>query len=50
MGEHGALQTVNFSSIIVKHKGASPMPLTICISFVFIAKTGKLSHTFESYL
>ena len=47
MGEHDALQIINFSSITVKLKGASPMCLPVCISFVFIAKSGKLSHTFR---
>jgi len=47
MGEHDVLQTFNFSFITVKLKGASPLLLPVCISFVFIAKTGKLSHTFR---
>jgi len=47
MGGYDALQTINFSSITVKLKGASPLPLPVCISFIFIAKTGKLSHTFR---
>ena len=46
MGEYDALQSINFSSIIVKLKGASPLPLPICITFIFIANKGKLSHTF----
>jgi len=47
MREYDTLQIINFSSIIIKLKGASPMPLPICISFIFIAKTSKLSHTFR---
>ena len=47
MGEYDALQIINFSFITVKLKGAFPLPLPICISFIFIAKTSKLSHTFR---
>ena len=47
MGEHYALQTINFSTNIVKLKGASLLPLPVCISFIFITKIGKLSHTFR---
>ena len=47
MREHDALQIINFSSITVKLKGVSPLPLPICISFIFIAKICKLSHTFR---
>ena len=44
--EYGTLQIINLSSITVKLKGASPLSLLVCISFIFIAKTAKLSHTF----
>ena len=46
--EHDALQTINFSFITVKLKSASLMPLLVCISFIFIAKTGKPSHTSDN--
>jgi len=48
MGEYDVLQIINFSSITVKLKGASLLPLRVCISFIFIAKAGKLSHIFRS--
>jgi len=44
--EYDALQITNFSFITVKLKGVSPLPLPVYIPFIFIAKTGKLSHTF----
>ena len=47
MKEYDALQITNFSSITVKLKGVFPLPLPVCISFISIAKTGKLSHTFR---
>ena len=47
MGEHDALQTIIFSSITVKLKGASPLPLPLCVTFIFTVKIGKLSHTFR---
>ena len=50
IGGHDVLQTINFSSTTVKLKGASPLSLPVCISFIFITKTGKLSHTFRIIL
>ena len=47
MGEYDALQIINFSSIIVKLKGSSPLPLPVCVTFIFAVKTSKLSHTFR---
>jgi len=47
MGEYDALQIINFSSITLKLKGVSSLPLPVRISFIFIAKIGKLSHTFR---
>jgi len=47
MGEYDALQIINFSSITIKLKGASPQSLRVCISFIFITKIGKLSYTFR---
>jgi len=49
MREHDVLQIINFSSVTVKFKGASPLPLPVCIT-VFTVKTGKLSHTLGSSL
>ena len=46
IGEHDALQIISFSSVTVKFKGASLLPLPICIT-VFTVKTCKLSHTFR---
>ena len=38
MEEYDGSQIINFSSITVKLEGASPLPLLVCISFIFIAK------------
>ena len=46
MGEHDALQIINFSFITVKFKCASPRPLLVCIT-VFTINTRKISHTFR---
>ena len=50
MGEYDALQIINFSSITFKFKGASPLSLLVCLSFIFIAKTCKLLHLFNIIL
>lgn len=45
MRGYDTLQFIKFSSNLVKCKGVFPLSLPICISFILIAKTGKLSHT-----
>ena len=47
MIEHDALHIINFTFITVIFKGASTLPLSVCITFIFTVKTGKLSHTFR---
>ena len=48
IGEHDALHIINSSSITtVKLQGASSLPLPVCITFIFTAKQGKLSHAFR---
>ena len=50
MGEHDVLQIIKFCFITVKFKGASLLPLPVFWSFIFIAKTCKLSHLFRIIL
>ena len=47
MREYNALQIIISFIITVKFNGASPLLLPVCMTFIFIVKTGKLLHTFR---
>ena len=50
MGEYDALQIINFSFITIKLKGASPLLLPVCISFILLLKHVNCHIFLGSYL
>ena len=47
IGEYNALQIINSFFITVKFNNASPLSLSVCMTFIFTTKTDKVSYTFK---